>query len=156
MRRGSSSVATSVFRSGGEAGGQRQRPIDELLQAANVCFDLDAAIGRFGERLQQRREHAALVAQELGARAHDAFDEHAHPAGRLRHLADDRDRADAVQIVERRFLGLVLLHQQQDETIARERAVHRLDRQRTAHAERRHRQRQHDRAAQWKDRKFRR
>ena len=64
------------------------------------------------------------------------------------------DRADAVQIVERRLLGFVLLHQQQHEPIAGERAVDGFDRQRPADAERRDRQRQHDRAAQRNDGKL--
>ena len=118
-------------------------------------FDLDAcARTASGSGFSSAVSTPRSLLQELGARAHDAFDEHAHAARRLRHLADDRHRADAVQIVERRLLGLVLLHQQQDEAIARERAVDRLDRQRTADAERRHRQRQHDRAAQRNDREF--
>ena len=70
------------------------------------------------------------VCQLLGARASDALDEHAHAVRRLRHLADDRDRADPVQIVGRRLVGLGLLQQQQHHAIAGERAVDRFDRHR--------------------------
>ena len=52
-----------------------------------------------GQRLEQRPHEAAVVLEELGARARDALDEHAHAGRRLGHLPDDRDRADAVQIV---------------------------------------------------------
>ncbi len=137
-----------------EPGRQAERAIDELLQPPDVGFDLDGAFGGFRERLQQRGEDAAVVAQELRAGADHPLDQDAHASWRLRHLPDDADGADPVQIVERWFLGFVLLQQQQDEPVAGERAIDRLDGDRTADAERRDGQRQDYRFAERYDRKF--
>ena len=76
------------------------------------------------------------------------------PDRRLGHLADDADRPDLVQIVGARLVRVVLLEQGQDHAVAGERPIHRLDRHRAVHPERRDAQRQHDRAAQGNDRKL--
>ena len=107
-----------------------------------------------GSGLISARQVALVGLQELGARARDALDEHAHAALALGHLPDDRHGADPVQVVGARLVGVVLLQQQQDHAVAGQRPVDRLDRQRPADAERRHRHRQHDRAAQRHDRQF--
>jgi hypothetical protein len=97
---------------------------------------------------------ALFVLQELGARACDPFDEDAHAALALRHLADDRDRAGTIEVVQAGLVVVVLLQEQQDHAVAGQRLVHRLDGELPADAERRHGQRQHDRAAQRHDGKF--
>ena len=107
-----------------------------------------------GSGLIERRQDAFFGLQELGARARDAFDEDAHAALALRHLADDRHRPDPVEIVGRRLVVVVLLQQQEHHAVAGERPVDRLDRHRPADAERRDRHRQHDRAAKRDDRQF--
>ena len=121
---------------------------------AHAGVDANGALGRLSERLDQRLQDAALDLQELGARAGDAFDEHAHAGRRLGHLADDAHRPDFVQIVGTRLVRVGRLQQGQDHPVAGERPVHGLDRHRTAHAERRDAQRQDDGAAKRNDGKL--
>ena len=80
--------------------------------------------------------HAALHLQELGARARDALDEHAHPGWRFRHLPDDADRPDLVQFVRPRLFRVARLEQGEDHPVAGERAIDGFDRHRPADAER--------------------
>ena len=93
--------------------------------------------------------------QKLRARSSDPFDEHAHAGRRLGHLADDAHRPDLVQIVRARLFRVGRLKKGQDHPIAGEGTVHRLNRHRSAHAERRNAQRQDDGAPQRNDRKLR-
>ena len=156
MRSGSSSVATSALSRG--RGRWPARAHDRRAPAAGARAHRSRSSARTAQAAALRSAVSTprLLLQELRPRAHGAFDDDAHPARRLGHLADDRDRADAVQIVRRRLVGLVLLHQQQDHPIARERAVDRLDRHRPADTERRHGHRQHNGFAQRNDGKIRR
>ena len=131
---------------GREARGQRQSAVDQFLQPAYVRIDFYRALGRFGHRLDMRLHQSAFGLQLLGAHASDALDEHAHAVLCHRHLADDRDRANLVQIVWTRIVRLGALEQQQHHAIAGERTVDGFDRHRTTHAERRNRQWQHYRA----------
>ena len=131
---------------GREASGQRQSAVDQFLEPADVRIDFDRALGRFGHRLDVRLHQAAFGLQLLGAHASDALDEHAHAVLCHRHLAHDCDRANQVQIVGARIVGLGALEQQQHHPIAGERTVDGFDRHRATHAERRNRQWQHHRA----------
>jgi hypothetical protein len=99
-------------------------------------------------------ENTALDLQELGTRSGDAFDEHPHAGRPLGHLADDAHRPDLVQIVGTRLVRVGRLQQGQDHPVAREGAVHRLNRHRTAHPERRNAQRQDDGTAKRNDREL--
>ena len=137
-----------------EARRQRQRAVDELLQAPDPSIDLDRPFGFFRQRFDQRLQAAAVVLEEFRARPGDPFDEDAHAVLALRHLPDDRDGADAMKIVGSRVVGVVLLQQQQHHPVAGERAVDGFNRDRAAHAERRDGQRKHDRAAKRHDRKL--
>ncbi len=112
----------------GEAGGERQRPIDELLQPPDAGVDVDGAFGRFGERLEQRPDEAMVRLQELGPRPRHAFDQHADTVRPFGHLPDDRDRADAVQVVGAGLLRVALLQKEQHHAVAAERAVDGFDR----------------------------
>ncbi len=130
---------------------QRQRAVDELLQAADTGLDVERGRDGFRQRFDERREIAALALQEFRPDALNALDQHAHAGGRLGHLANDGDRANAIEVVGARLFRLVLLQQRQDHPIAGERAVHRFDRQTSPDAEWRDGQRQHDRAAKRHD-----
>ena len=59
---------------GREAGGERQRPVDQFLQVADAGVDLDAAFDGFLERLRQRLDDAVLDLEELRPGARQAFD----------------------------------------------------------------------------------
>ena len=149
-------VADEGAEVGREAGGQRQRAVHELLQPAHPCVDLERGGDRLRQRLDQRGEVAALALQELRADTRHPFDEHTHAGRGLRHLTDDGDRADAMQVVGARLFVVVLLEQRQDHPIARERAIDGFDGQTTADTERRDGHGQHERATERHDGKFRR
>ncbi len=139
---------------GREAGGERERLIDELLQSAHARIDADAPIRGLLERLEERLHDAALDLQKLRLRPRHTLDEHAHAGRRLGHLANDADRPDFVQVIGPRLIGVVLLEQRQDHAVAGKRAIDRLDRHRAVDPERRDTQREHDRAAEWNDGKL--
>jgi hypothetical protein len=61
----------------------------------------------------------------------DAFNDDVDAPARLRHLPDDPDGADAVQIVGRRVIRLPSAEDEQHETVGAERPVDRFDRDRT-------------------------
>ena len=149
-------VADERAEVGREAGGQRQRAVHELLQPPHPCIDLERGGDRLRQRLDQRGEVAALALQELRADTRHPFDEHTHAGRGLRHLTDDGDRADAMQVVGARLFVVVLLEQRQDHPIARERAIDGFDGQTTADTERRDGHGQHERATKRHDGKFRR
>ena len=78
---------------------ERERAIHQLLEMPHPGVDGHRALGRFLDRLEQRLHDTAFHLQELGARARDAFDEHAHAGRGLGHLPDDAHCPDLVQIV---------------------------------------------------------
>ena len=82
------------------------------------------------------------------ARARDSLDDDAHARLRHCHLADHGNCSDPMQVVRAGLVGFVLLQEQQDHAVARQRAVHRLDRARAAHPEGCNRHREHDGVAE--------
>ncbi len=131
----------------GEPRCQRESAVDELLQTADVRVDLDRTFGRLRHRRDVRLHEPAFGLQLFGLHTRDALHQNAHAILCRRHLPHDGDGSDAVQIVRSGVVRLGSLQQQQHHAVARQRAVDGLDRHRTAHAERRDRQRQHDGAA---------
>ena len=132
---------------GRQAGSERQRTLDQLLDAAHVGVHFDAAIDLLWRENDLRAQHAVLDAHLFGARARHAFDNDVDGLRRPRHLADD---ADGAVLAHRVGLGVVLvipLQEQEDETIAGERAVDGLDRHRPIHRQRLQRQRKQQRPA---------
>ena len=74
--------------------------------------------------------------QALGSRARQALDDNVEAAvGRLRHLANHGQGADPAQRVGPWILAIAILKEQEDEAIASERPVDRLDRDGAIHRE---------------------
>ena len=131
-----------------EPGGERERAIDELLQAPHVRVDLNRAFRRFRQRRQlapaSRRCRWSCCRRGRGRCLRPAPACRSGPspsAGGSRRCRRGADRPGAGSSAS------LLLEQQQDHAVAGERAVDGFDGHRTADAERRHRHRQHDRAA---------
>ncbi len=139
---------------GREARGQREGLVGQLAQAPEVRLDRDVLLRRLGQRLDQRLEDRLLLLDELGAGARHALDDDAHALGRADELADERHRADLLQVAGRRVLGLAGLEEQEEHPVAGERLVHGLDRLGARDRERRRRQRQHHRVAHRQDRQL--
>ena len=102
----------------------------------HASVDRHRALRWFLERLEQRLHDAALHLQELGARARDALDEHAHPGGAFAICR-------MMQIVPTLWSSsgpgssdVARLEKGEDHPVAGERAIDGFDRHRPAHAER--------------------
>jgi hypothetical protein len=106
---------------------QRQRLLDQLLDAAHVRVDLDRPLERLGQRRDLRAHRRTRAGNHLGPDPRDPLDDDVDPAADLGHLPDHTDRADAAQILGPGVVVVVLLQQQQDQSIAAQRAVHRFD-----------------------------
>ena len=89
--------------------------------------DLNRALGCLRQR-RQLRLHDALVHRDVvDAGARDALDEHAHPGWRFRHLPDDADGSNLVELVRPGLFDVARLEEGKDHPIAGERAIDRLD-----------------------------
>ena len=138
----------------GEARGQRQRLLDQILDAADVRLDFDRPLERLRHRRDLRAHRRAGARDDVGADARDALDDDVDAAAGLGHLADDADGADAAQVVRVRVVGLALLQQQEHEAVVAQRAVDRLDRDRPVDRQRLQCQRKRDGAAKREDGKL--
>ncbi len=138
----------------GEPGGQRQRFLDQLLDAPDVRVDFDRPLDDLRQRRDLRAHRRAGARDDVGADAGDAFDDDVDAAADLGHLADDADGSDAADILRTRVVLVVLLEEQQNHAVGRERAVHRLDRHRAVHRQRLQRQWKGDRSSKGKDGQF--
>ena len=141
--------------SGESPGRERERLVDQFLEPPHSRIDVDRPFRGFRQRLQKGADVAVIVLKELGARPRDAFDQHTHARRRLRHLPDDRDGSDAVQVVSRRLVAVAALQEEQHHPIAGQRAVDGFDRHGPSDAKRRDRHRQDDGFAQRHDRQLR-
>jgi hypothetical protein len=144
MRRGSSIVLTSARRSG-------DRPVasDSAFRPAPGCAALAHPPQSERSVCSGRGRTSAVIPGPSGdwfrnsALACDASTRDAEAIGAFRHLSDDPDGPDPLQVVRagssfsRPAAGAA-------PSASRERAVHGLDRHRPAHRERSHGQRKHD------------
>ncbi len=134
---------------GRETRGQRERAIDELLDAPDVGVDFDALVDLLGCERQLRPQHARFRQRPMShARARHAFDDDVQPLWTARHLPDDADGADVVQFSDASgSSSSPFCKQQQDQPIAGERGVDRFDRHRAVDGQRLQRQRERRRCA---------
>src|SRR5262249_25969956 len=83
------------------------------------------------------------------------LDDDVHAAvGHFGHLADRADRADRPKRGRFGILLVGVLQRKEEQPVARERAVHRVDGERPVHRQRLQRQREDDGLPEWKDRKL--
>ncbi len=115
--------------------------------------DFDRARDFIWQRRNFRLQRRAGFGDEVGLRARQPLDDDVDAAARrLGHLADGADGADRAQIGGVRLVLVVGLQRQEQQSIAGERAVHRLDGHEAIDRERLDRQRKHDVLPQGKDR----
>ena len=137
-----------------QAGGQRERLFDQVLDAADVRLDLDRPLDGLGHRRDPRAHRRARARDDVGAGARDPLDDDVDAAACLRHLPDDADGADAMQVVRPRVFRLGVLQHEQHEAIGTERAVHAFDRHRTVDRQRLQRHGKRHGAAKRQNREF--
>jgi hypothetical protein len=135
----------------GQAGRERERAVDELLDPPHVRVHFDAALHLLGREADVRAHHVALDPQALDARPRHAFDDDVQSLRAARHLAHHADRADVVHLLDVRFVFVAALEQQQDHAVPGQRRIHRLDRHRPVDGERLDRHGEGDRAPQRDD-----
>jgi hypothetical protein len=139
-----------------QARGQRQRLVDEFLDAADVGIDVERAFVLLGERRDLREHRGARARDAVQPDAGQSLEDDVHARSGLRHLTDDGHRADLANVVRPGILGVVVLKGQQDQAVAAERPVHRFEGHGAVHRQRLQRQRERHRLPQGQDRKFRR
>src|SRR5262249_44617699 len=126
----------------------RERPIDQLLQTADVGVDLEGAREFVGLRRHRRPQHRVAARDRLGPRARQSLDDDVDAAGgHLRHLPNRRDRADLVQVIRMRLVVVAVLERQKEQAVAGQRPIDRFDRHRPVDRERLKRQRKDDGAS---------
>ena len=139
-----------------QAGRQRQRLFNELLDAADVRLDLDRALERFREWRNPGTHRGSGSRHDIGARPGDPLDDDVDATASLCHLANDAHRPDAVHVVRLRIVVVVLLEHQEYQPVGGERAIDGLDRDRPIDCKRLQRERKRHRAAKRQDGKLRR
>ena len=138
-----------------EPGPLRQRAPDQIVDAAHVRVGLDRALDLLRRRLHRRAQHLAAERHHVRTRARQAFDDDVDAAIRhFRHLPDRGDCADLLQLIGLRLLVLGRLQGDEQQPIARQRAVDRFDRHRPRDRDRLERQRKHDGVAEGEDGKL--
>ncbi len=136
----------------GHAGGDRERLLDQLLDTPDVRLDLNRLLTRVGQRRDLRAQRVAGSREDVGAHPRQSLDDDVDAAGRgLRHLTDDANGTDALEILSRGFVGVVVLEHEQNQTISGERAVHAFERHRPIHGERLQRLREKHRVTERQD-----
>jgi hypothetical protein len=124
--------------------------LERALHAADQRFDLDVARHRLRDLLDLDQEVVRRVEVALDARALPAFDQHLDRAvGKAQKLHDRAERADDVDVIRRRIVGLgALLRGEKDLLVARHRLVEGGDALFAADEKLRHHVRKHDDVAE--------
>jgi hypothetical protein len=134
---------------------QRQPAVDQLLQPTHVRVDLERPDDNVRHRRHARPHALAGLRDQLAFRPRQTLDDDVNATARyLRHLADGRNRPDGAQVA---WLGLVFvggLQREEQEPVAAQCAVDRVDRHRTVDRERLQGEGEDDRLAQRNDRQL--
>ena len=135
-----------------QAARQRQPAVDQFLQAPHVRVDFERPYDDVGRRHHARPHALAGPGNQLAFRPRQALDDDVNPTGRdLRHLPDGGNGPDGAQVAR---LGLVFvggLQREEQEPVAAQRAVDRVDRHRPVDRERLQREGEDDRFTQRDD-----
>jgi len=110
----------------GEAAGEGQRAVDLLLQPSHVRVHFDGSIDLLGLGVDHGAHRQPRAADDVGAHAREALDNHVEARRVPRHLPDDPHGADPLHLIRPRIVELALLQHQQQHAITAERAVHRF------------------------------
>ena len=150
---GSSTFAAASCSSSGRYGGEPDDPREEALDVARQRLDLGGSAHVVRHRLDLGDEVRLVRVLLAEADAVQALDEDPErPVGHLDHLVDDRRRADLVEVVAARGLGLgVLRRHEREQALAGDDVVDQPDRALLPDRERGHRLREDDRLLQRQD-----